>query len=227
MGFMKQMDWLRSRSLNLNTNRVKTHHCHHHWYQLKCRNTWMMTLESDPATMMTGMKMMHLTMIITNSTHPMLKAKKTKTNQVEIEFYRLFSMWLSDLWFIWTIFDTLSGSDEDYSDKTSETQATKKKYSCKRQFICDFCGLNLSSKQRLLEHLLRHVKYMCQICSERYEFPKFSFKSWYAWTAAQCNKCELPCSRCISRRSLETHNKANHSAGMYPVCSLLWWIHNI
>lgn len=71
------------------------------------------------------------------------------------------------IWFNWNVSNTLLGSDEDYSDKTSETQATKKKYSCKRQFICDFCGLNLSSKQRLLEHLLRHVKYMCQICSER------------------------------------------------------------
>lgn len=61
------------------------------------------------------------------------------------------------------------GSDEEeYSDKTSGTPATKKKYTYKREFICDSCGLHLSSKQRLLEHLLRHVKYMCQICSERY-----------------------------------------------------------
>lgn len=112
----------------------------------------------------------------------MRQVKRMKTNQVmrlnerdeerERERGSIFNTIIYGLFRLFS--NTLVGSDEEYSDKTSEMQApVSKYYKYKREFICDFCGLNLSSKQRLLEHLLRHVKYMCQICSERYAFSSF------------------------------------------------------
>lgn len=60
----------------------------------------------------------------------------------------------------------LGSEDEEFS----ETPAKRKRKTYEYSFICDFCQQTLSSKQRLLEHLLRHVKYKCRICSEQYVF---------------------------------------------------------
>lgn len=104
-----------------------------------------------------------------------------------------------------------SGSDEEYSNKASELISTKRIYTYpKKQFICDYCGLNLSSKHRLLEHLLRHIKYMCNICSERYVK-----RHDILYSIPEMNQFNAHHFRCNSRRSLETHNKVNHSAGTY------------
>lgn len=59
-------------------------------------------------------------------------------------------------------------SDEEYDDQGSETPIQpKKKYKYAYNFECDMCAYKTTSKQRIHEHLLRHVKYKCQICSER------------------------------------------------------------
>lgn len=54
-------------------------------------------------------------------------------------------------------------------DKLYKQRVNKEKCKIKKQFICDICDANLSSKQKIVEHLQRHVKYICQICSERFE----------------------------------------------------------
>ncbi|XP_055318195.1 transcription factor grauzone-like [Sitodiplosis mosellana] len=59
-----------------------------------------------------------------------------------------------------------SDSDPEYSIRQTRSKNTYY-HTHKKQFICDICSHTLSSKQKILEHLLRHVKYMCPICSER------------------------------------------------------------
>lgn len=60
-----------------------------------------------------------------------------------------------------------SVSDPEYSDKTTEMPTNKRKYKYEYNFMCDMCPYSTTSKQRILDHLLRHVKYKCQICPER------------------------------------------------------------
>lgn len=45
----------------------------------------------------------------------------------------------------------------------------------KKEFICDICKMVISTKQKLLEHLLRHFRNKCQICGLRYGYQKSLF----------------------------------------------------
>lgn len=110
----------------------------------------------------------------------------------------------------------------DHSDKLSKT--VSKKYYKQKSFICDICGSKLSSKQKIVEHLQRHVKYICEICSERFEL-----LTWRCVNNDNNSKWIISFFRCHNRKALETHYKAEHSQGNILICvwNVLIWSENV
>lgn len=61
--------------------------------------------------------------------------------------------------------------DFEHNAEEADEIFVKKKYvRHDKELTCDICQYKVKSKLRILQHLLRHVKYTCQICSQKYDF---------------------------------------------------------
>ncbi|XP_031623262.1 zinc finger protein 62-like [Contarinia nasturtii] len=64
--------------------------------------------------------------------------------------------------------ENTDNSDDEPMDIVYERPKTRY-HTYKKELICDICTMVICTKQKLLEHLLRHVRNKCQICNLRCE----------------------------------------------------------